>query len=596
MKLLSDKELENTTKLHIPEGTIIAETLLHIIKHRRLTQVYSELHDKDPILLINSLLDELDLKYDIPEEDLNNIPSKGAFITVSNHPYRGIDSMLLFKLIYGKRKDFKMMASHLLRDIKALHNIILPVNTFETDKNIKSSFSGIKEGISHLKNSCCLGILPAGEGSAQLEMSNIILDNEWQVPAIKFIKNAKVPVVPIYFHGTNSRLLHIVRKINPLLKDAALPSEIRNKKNRTVRIRIGSAISVREQSDFKDIAQYGRYLRARTYSLGSTLEPQNFFNLRSIRIKPVPEPVINPVPEKLLTEEFNKIKREYELFSLKNYSVVCVPTWVIPKIIKEIGRLRELTFREIGEGTSKSTDIDEYDLYYNHLIVWDTEANRIIGSYRIGKGKDIISIYGLKGFYISSLFRIKKDFIPVLKESLELGRSFIVKDYQKKAIPLFLLWKGIMLFLLRNQEYRYLIGPVSMSNEFSRFSKSLIVEFIRTYFFDFEKAKYIVPRKEFIVKQDNVIDRKVFIDVAEYDISKIERIIMEIEPGYRLPVLLRKYLEINGKIIGFNVDPKFNDCLDGLLILDLYDAPPDYYKNLSKDILDESIITERFRF
>lgn len=596
MNILSDNELEQTAKLHIPEGTIIAETLLHIIKYKRLNRVYSELHDKDPILLINSLLDELDLKYDIPEEDLKNIPSEGAFITVSNHPYRGIDSMLLFKLIYRKRKDFKLMASHLLRDIKALHDIILPVNTFETNKNIKSSFSGIKEGINHLKKNCCLGIFPTGEGSAQYEVSNIILDNEWQVPAIKFIKNAKVPVVPVYFHGTNSRLLHIVRKINPLLKDAALPSEIRSKKNRTVRIRIGSPISVREQSGFKDIAQYGRYLRARTYSLGSALEPLNFFNLKSIRIKPFPQPVNNPVPENLLTEEFNKIRCEYELFTIKNYSVVCAPTWVIPEIIKEIGRLRELTFREIGEGTNKRADIDEYDLYYNHLFIWDTDASRIVGSYRIGKGKDIAGIYGLKGFYITSLFRIKKGFLPVLKESLELGRSFIVKDYQKKAIPLFLLWKGIMLFLLRNPDYRYLIGPVSISNEFSRFSKSLIVEFIRTYFFDTDKAKYIVPRKKFVVKQDNIIDRKVFIDVAERDINKIERIIMDIEPGYRLPVLLRKYLEINGKIIGFNVDPKFNDCLDGLLILDLYDAPPDYYKNLSKEFTDDSIITERFRF
>jgi putative hemolysin len=596
MKLLSDKELENTTKLHIPEGTVIAETLLHIIRYRRLNKVYSELHDKDPILLINSLLDELELKYEIPEEDLKNIPSNGPFITVSNHPYRGIDSMLLFKIIYGIRGDFRIMASHLLQEIEALHNIIIPVNTFETDKNIKSSFGGIKEGINHIKNNCCLGIFPTGEGSSQFEVSNTILDNEWQVPAIKFIKNARVPVVPVYFHGTNSRLLHIVRKINPLLKAAALPSEIRNKKNRTVRIRIGSPISVREQSDFRDIAQYGRYLRARTYCLGSALEPTNFFNLRSIRIKPVSEPVIDSVPKKLLIEEFNKIRYDYELFTIKNYSVVCVPTWIIPEIIKEIGRLREMTFREVGEGTNKSSDIDEYDLYYNHLFIWDTDANRIVGSYRIGKGKEIAGIYGLKGFYITSLFRIKKGFLPVMRESLELGRSFIVKDYQKKAIPLFLLWKGIMLFLLRNQDYRYLIGPVSISNEFSRFSKSLIVEFIKAYFFDKDKARYIVPRKEFVVKNDNVIDRKVFIDVAERDINKIERIIMDIEPGYRLPVLLRKYLEINGKIIGFNVDPKFNDCLDGLLILDLYDAPPDYYKNLSKEFSDDSIIAERFRF
>lgn len=595
MESIPDKDLEKTAKLHVPQGTIIVETLLHIIKHKRLNKVYSELHDKDPILLIDSLLEELDLKYEIPEDDLKNIPREGPFITVSNHPYKGIDAMILYKVISKIRKEFKIMASFLLGDIEALKDVILPVNTLETEKNTSSSFSGLKEGILHLKNNNCIGIFPTGIESVQYEVSNLILDNEWQPQAIKFIKNAKVPVVPVYFHGTNSRLMHIVRKVNPLLKITALPSELRNKKNRTVKIRIGSPIGVKEQSEIKDVYQYGRYLRARTYSLGTNLEARKFFDFGTLRSRPEPEPIVNALPVKVLEEEFNRIRSEYELFSTKNYSTICAPTMVIPAFIHEIGRLREQTFREVGEGTGKSSDIDEYDLYYNHLFIWDTDASKIVGAYRIGKGKEIATIYGLKGFYITSLFRIRKDFLPVLKESVELGRSFIVREYQKKAIPLFLLWKGIMVFLLRNQEYRYLIGPVSISNEFSKFSKSLIVEFIKTYFFDKEKAKFIIPRKKFIVKNDNVIDRKVFIDIADRDINRIERIIMDIEPGYRIPVLLRKYLEINGKIIGFNVDPKFNDCLDGLLILDLYEAPAEYYYSLSKELKDGSIIPERFR-
>jgi putative hemolysin len=595
MKLLPDKNTERTTRLNIPEGTIIAETLLQIIKYKRLNKVYSEIVKKDPVLLINNILDELDLKYEVPEDDLKNIPSEGGFITVSNHPYQGIDSMLLFKMIYKKRKDFKIMASFLLQNIESLHDIILPINAFKTAKNNKSSFSGIKEGILHLKNNNCLGIFPAYERSVQFEVSKIILDNEWQLSAVKFIKNAKVPVIPVYFHGTNSRLFYIVRKLSPILRLTSLPSELHNKKNRIVKIRIGTPITVKEQSEFKDISQYGRYLRARTYLLGSALEAHKFFNKRPFIKKTHAEPVANPVPVQKLKEEFDRIRNEYELFTTGNYSVVCTPTWVIPEIINEIGRLREVTFREVGEGTNKSTDIDEYDLYYNHLFIWDAEANKIVGSYRIGKGKDIAKIYGLKGFYINSLFRIKKDFLPVLKESLELGRSFIVKDYQKKAIPLFLLWKGIMVFLLRNQEYRYLIGPVSISNEFSKFSKSLIVEFIRTYFFNEDKAKLIEPRKSFILKHDKVVDREVFIDVADRDINKIEKIITDIEPGYRIPVLLRKYLEMNGEIIGFNVDPKFNDCLDGLLIVDSYATPPDIVKGLSRELKNKSVIQKRFR-
>jgi hypothetical protein len=161
-------------------------------------------------------------------------------------------------------------------------------------------------------------------------------------------------------------------------------------------------------------------------------------------------------------------------------------------------------------------------------------------------------------------------------------------------MPLFLLWKGIMIFLLRHSEYRYLIGPVSISNDLSQFSKSLIVEFIRTYFFDEKLSGSVTPKKDFIVKTDKIIDHRIFIDSSEKDITKIERIIIDIEPGYRIPVLLKKYLEINGKIMGFNIDPKFNNCLDGLLILDIYATPPEIIKGLSREMNDPSIM-DRFR-
>jgi putative hemolysin len=579
--------------LNIPEGTILGDTLLQMLKYNILNRVYSEAHDKDPLFLINSLLDQLDLKFEIPEEDLKNIPSQGAFITVSNHPYRGIDSMLLYKIVSAKRSDFRIMASYLLHNINPLSDIIIPVNTFETSRNSKSSFSGIKEGIIHLKNNHPLGMFPVGETSSLIEVSKVILDKEWQPAALKFIKNASVPVIPIYFHGTKSRLSHIIGKIHPLLRTIKLPAELTKKKNRTVLIRIGSPITVREQMEFETIFQFGKYLRARTYSLGSALKVRKFFSNYRYNIKPDPEPLANPLPVHTLKEEFNKIRQEYELFSTKNYSVVCAPTAKIPEIFNEIGRLREQTFRKIGEGTNKSADIDEYDIYFNHLFIWDTDEDRIVGAYRIGKGREIVAIYGIKGFYIDSLFKISKDFLPVLAQSLELGRSFITEDYQKKAIPLFLLWKGIMVFLLRHTEYRYLIGPVSISNDFSKFSKSLIVEFIRKYFIDEELVRYIVPRKDFIVKPDKAIDRNIFIDTSVRDINRIEKIIMDIEPGYRLPVLLKKYLELNGRIIGFNIDPKFNYCLDGLLILDLYNTPQEFIKGLSRELNDTTIL-DRF--
>jgi putative hemolysin len=502
--------------------------------------------------------------------------------------------MLLFKIIYEKRRDFKIMANFLLQNLEPLRNIIIPVNTFETSKYPKSSFSGIKEAIKHVREGHCIGIFPTGEVSGHFEVSKVILDKEWQKPALKFIKNAGVSVIPLYFHGTNTRWVNLLGKINPILRSAKLPSELFNKKGRTIKIRIGTPITVKEQSDFKDISQFGRYLRARVYSLGSVLEARKFFNKQSGRKKKQSEPIIEPVPSNILAEEVSKVKSEYGLFSRKDYSVICAPTVAIPNIFNEIGRLREVTFREVGEGTNRSTDIDEYDFYYYQLFIWDNYAKKIVGAYRIGKGKEILALYGIKGFYINSLFRLKNKFVPIMAESIELGRSFITKDYQRKPMPLFLLWKGIMVFLLKHSEYRYLLGPVSISNDLSGFSKSLIVEFVKTYFYDEEMAKNIIPRKNFVVKTDKIIDRKIFIDSSERDINKIERIILDVEPGYKLPVLLKKYMEINGKIIGFNIDPKFNNCLDGLLILDIYDTPPEIIKGLSREMNDISIL-ERFK-
>ncbi|HNR42816.1 MAG TPA: lysophospholipid acyltransferase family protein [Bacteroidales bacterium] len=594
MKLISDDEIKNPDRIYIPEGPVIEETLLRILSHKQLSKLDRKLYGKDNIFLINSLLEELELKFDIPDEDLENIQPEGSFITISNHPYRGIDTLLLYKLIYPKRNDFKIVRNYLLPGIESFDSSNLSMTDSFNPAGINSLFTDFNEAPIHIESRHCLGIFPAGASAAQFEDSHVILDREWQQSAIKFIKNANVPVIPVYFHGTQIRLQYIFRKINPLMKLTDLPSEILNKKNRIVRIRIGAPITVREQEEFKDISQYGRYLRARTYLLGSKLEVKRFFNLKPAVRKVNPEPVAAPLSGQLLREEYERIKSEYELFSTKNYSVVCAPTRVIPHLINEIGRLRELTFREVGEGTNKSTDIDEYDLYYNHLFIWDNDADRIVGSYRIGKGREIANIYGIRGFYINSLFKIRNSFLPVLKESLELGRSFIVKDYQKKAIPLFLLWKGIMVFLLRNQEYRYLIGPVSISNDFTKLSKNLIVGFVKAYFYDEKMGRAIIPKKKYVVRYDRIVDQKIFIDVADHDINKIERIIMNIEPGYRIPVLLRKYLEINGRIIGFNIDPKFNDCLDGLLILDLYKVPPDYIKGLAKEMDDDQII-ERFR-
>lgn len=572
-------------------GASAARVLMTVLRINKINKLYEDVSQFRGMDFIDALISKLQIEFEVRDEELKRVPASGPFITVSNHPFGGIDGMLLVKILAGTRPDIKILANFLLSKIEPVSEYMLPVNPFEGRKDAASSIAGIKMALEHLQNGNALGIFPAGEVSSYNEDNYGISDREWQYPALKMIKKARVPVIPVYFQGSNSRLFHILGLIHPSLRTVKLPSEIFNKKHKKIRIRIGNPISVKEQDAFSDISTYGRYLRARTYALGSALEVKKFFRPRINRTSRM-EPVADPVPGERIIQEIEKIREEYTLFTSDHFEVFCTPSFEIPYIMYELGRLREITFRAVGEGTNRSMDIDEYDLYYNQLFVWDREAQKIVGAYRVGKGKEILRRYGVKGFYLQSLFRMNKRFMPILRQSLELGRSFIVEEYQRRPMPLFLLWKGILYFILKHSEYRYLIGPVSISNSFSQFSRGLIMQYIRQHHFEPRLARYVRPRTKYNVPGFNV-DEEVILENTD-DLNKFDRFIKEVQPNdYSMPILLKRYLKLNGKIIGFNLDPKFNDALDGLLVLDLYDVPMETISSLSKEINDDSIL-ERF--
>ncbi len=592
MKLIETEDIMRAVKLNKLGGESIARLLGILLKFNKINKVYSKLYHKGGMKFINALINELEINYEISDEDLLKIPEKGSFITVSNQPYGGIDGMLLLDAITVRRPDFKVIANFLLKRIDPDCEYILPVNPFKKHEDPGTVILGIKKALEHIKAGSPLGIFPAGEVSHYNDEWTDVTDPQWQNSAIKFIKNADVPVVPVYFQGTNSRIYHLLGMINPALRAIKLPSELLNKKKKVIKIRIGNPIPVKDQKEFNDPFKYGRFLRAKTYSLGTTLEVKKFFSY-SLKRAYREEPVIDPVPLEKLLLDIDKLA-SFLLFKSKNFAVYCAPSMIMPNITTEIGRLREITFRAIGEGTNRKIDIDEFDLYYNQLFVWDEEEKKIVGAYRAGKGKDIIEKYRLQGLYIHSLFRIDKNLTPILQQSIELGRSFISTEYQRKPLPLFLLWKGILYFLIKNPDYRYLIGPVSISNRFSDFSKGLIIKFIKENYFNQELAKYIKPRHNFRVKLGDM-DTDIILGDSK-DLTKLDKFIKDIEPrNYSVPVLLKKYLKQSGKIIGFNIDPKFNNALDGLLILDLYDVPIETITALSKEIKDESLLDRFYR-
>jgi len=591
-ELLSFTEFRSTSPvLQWPGSEFLVRGIFTALRLDKVNDFYGRNHQLSGHEFIDQLIAETGIRVVLREEDLRHVPAEGGFITVSNHPYGGIDGILLAGIINGINPGYKLLVNFLLTRIVSLQQFFLGVNPFEAQKDIQSSYGGLKEALLHLSKGFPLGIFPAGQVSCFQLRNRRITDREWQFSILKFIKRARVPVVPIYFSGHNSLIYNILGIIHPNLRTIKLPSELFNKHGREIVIRIGSPITLKEQDEFREINEYGKLLRMRTYCLGFN---KPMFTRKVVNIRKKPLKIIQPVDQYLLEDEIERIKSDALLFSIKEFSIFCAPSPMIPVIMREISRLREITYREVGEGTNKELDQDRFDRYFEQLFIWDANLKRIVGGYRVGKGDEIIEKYGIRGHYINTLFRINKEFESVLRISLELGRSFVVREYQKKPLSLFLLWKGILYLLLRAPRYRYLLGPLSIPNEFSDLSKSLVVEFLKANSYNTEYGAMIKARNPFVAKIPYGIELPVFLRYTHRDVTRLERFIQEMDLHFRIPILLKKYLSVNSEVLGFNVDPEFSNCLDALIMLDLFEVPMEKIESLSKEINDQTIL-ERFR-
>jgi putative hemolysin len=591
MGLVSAKEIAKV--IHFEKygflGTFIGWILLKVLRISRLNRIYNKHEDKKDIAFLNAILNEVQIQFEIPEEDLKRIPKNGAFISVSNHPLGGIDGILLLKLLAEKRPDYKIIANFLLHKIEPLKPYIMPVNPFEDRKDAQSSVVGIKNALTHLKEGYPLGIFPAGEVSTYKD-GKLIVDKPWEEGAIKLIHRAKVPIIPIYFHAKNSRLFYLLSRISDTFRTAKLPSELLTQGSRIIKVRIGKAISVKDQEEHQDIDEFHAFIRKKTYMLANPFQKDNtpLIKKPNLKISKQPKEIIAPVTTEKMMEEVENLRLDdSRLLESKNYEVFFASSKQIPNILREIGRLREITFRAVGEGTNNAIDLDEYDNFYHHMFLWDSVNDLVVGAYRMGLGKNIYKEHGIDGFYINTLFRIEPELYSMMEQTIEMGRAFIIKEYQQKPMPLFLLWKGIVHVTLRHPEYKYLMGGVSISNQFSNFSKSLMIEFMKSHYYDPYLAQYIHPKKEYKVKLNDA-DKDFVFDESKADMVKFDKIIDEIEPGsLRMPVLLKKYVKQNARLVAFNVDPKFNNAIDGLMYIRIADLPESTVKPVMEEFQAE---------
>ena len=569
-------------------GTFSGWLLMKVLKISKLNKFYdSNKHLKD-VEFLNAIIDNLQIKFEIPEEDLKRLPKEGAYITISNHPLGGIDGVLLLKLMLEREPNFKIIANFLLHRIEPLKKYILPVNPFENHKDAKSSVIGIKETLRHLSDGKPLGMFPAGEVSTYKD-GKLMVDKAWEEGAIKVIRKAQVPVVPIYFHAKNSWLFYLLSKFNETLRTAKLPSEVFSQKHRVIKVRIGKPISVNEQNEHLTIEEYSEFLRRKTYMLANPFEKETpFLPTPNLKLPKNPKQIVTAACQETMVEEIDSLREnDCRLLHSKNYEVFFAKAQAIPNVLHEIGRLREITFREVGEGTNESIDLDQFDKYYHHLFLWDKDAHKIAGAYRMGLGSEIYPKYGIQGFYLNDLFRFEPELHDMIHKSIEMGRAFIIKEYQQKPMPLFLLWKGIIHTTLRYPEHKFLLGGVSISNQFSDFSKSLMIEFMKSNYYDPYIAQYIHPKKAYKVKLKDA-DKDFIFNETEADLNKFDKIIDELEPGIlRLPVLIKKYIKQNAKVVAFNVDPLFNNAVDGLMYIRIADIPESTMKPVMEEFQAE---------
>ncbi|MDI1254800.1 MAG: lysophospholipid acyltransferase family protein [Flavobacterium sp.] len=569
-------------------GTFFGWLLMKVLRISKLNEIYDTNKHLSNVEFLNAILEQLQIKFEIPEEDLKRLPKDGAYITISNHPLGGIDGILLLKLMLEREPNFKIIANFLLHRIEPLKPYIMPVNPFETHKNAKSSVVGIKETLRHLSDGKPLGMFPAGEVSTYKD-GKLVVDKAWEEGAIKVIRKAQVPVVPIYFHAKNSRLFYLLSKIDDTIRTAKLPSELFSQKDRVIKVRIGKPISVNEQNEHTTIEEYSEFLRKKTYMLANPFEKESkLINTSNLKIPKSPKKIATAANhEKMVLEVAALRKADCRLLQSKNYEVFFCKADKIPNILHEIGRLREITFREVGEGTNEAIDLDAYDNYYYHMFLWDDDTNQIAGAYRMGLGSEIYPKYGIEGFYLHELFRFEPELHDMMSKSIEMGRAFIVKSFQQKPMPLFLLWKGIIHTTLRYPEHNFLLGGVSISNQFSDFSKSLMIEFMKSHFYDPFIAQYVHAKKEYKVKLKDA-DKDFIFDEAESDLNKFDKIIDELEPGsLRLPVLIKKYIKQNARVVAFNVDPLFNNSVDGLMYIRIADIPESTMKPVMEEFQAE---------
>lgn len=547
------------------------ERLFFLEQINRIYEAASRMREGEDF--IEASVRAMDVTPEVSVEDLARVPREGACMIVANHPFGGIEGLVLLQVLRTVRPDTKIMANYLLQRMPEMEEFAIFVNPFGGKAASAANIGAIKACIRWLQEGHLLLVFPSGEVSHLDLRRREIVDPQWNPTIARIIRKGRASALPVFVEGRNSALFQMMGLLHPRLRTAMLPREMVHKRGSRLRFRIGTPVPYARLEALEGDGEMMEYLQLRTYILKGRAADYNA-PAGTPRGGAAMMPVAEGLYPETLAQDIYLLPPECLLLETEDFAVYAARADQIPSVLHEIGRLREITFRAVGEGTGREMDLDRFDRYYLHLILWSRRKNELVGAYRVGKTDEILARYGKRGLYTSTLFRYRRKLLQRMGPALELGRSFIRAEYQRNYASLLLLWKGIGKLIIREPKYRHLFGPVSINNEYNTLSRQMLEVFLRANNFRTDWARYVKPRHHPARPSPHRWNPRVF-QRSIRDPEEISELIAEIEKDRKgVPVLLKQYLKLGGKLLSFNVDPKFCDVLDGLIWVDLLDTDP----------------------
>ena len=496
----------------------------------------------------------LDIETECSAHDLSQIPPAGPVIIASNHPHGVLDGLVVAALVSRVRPDVRIVANYLLERIPELGESCFFVDPFEGRSATARSGAGLRAALRWLKDGGAIAMFPAGEVAHDFQHGLVPADGPWRDTLGRLARSTDAAVVPAFIDGKNSALFYTAGRLHPVFRTMLLGRELLGKRGARVPVRFGSPLRTASTEE-------GGAHTSASAVVASARAASN-------RLQPAVRcDGSSPVPGDNLSGEIARLPRESVLVESGHYQVFCCAASAIPIALQEIGRLRAIAYRGVGEGSGSECDLDRFDRHYLHLFSWDTDQRRIVGAYRLGRTDEILRTHGVHGLYSRTLFQYGPEFLERLSPALELGRSFVRQEDQRNHNALFLLWKGIGRFVCDHPQYRHLFGLVSISARYADVSHAILRTFLEQNHLDESLAQLVQALNPLAPKYSEPATRS---PVIPRTLDEADRLIASLEDdGKAMPVLLRQYLKLNARLIGFNVDANFGDALDALMTVDL---------------------------